>query len=42
VKNARDLMTQVRAFSTNTGAGWSPADQEHAAAYLNQMFYKFP
>jgi mono/diheme cytochrome c family protein len=42
VKNARDLLTQVRAFSMNSGAGWSPTDQEHAAAYLNQAFYKFP
>ena len=41
VKNARQLLGQVHAFSTNTGAGWSADDETNAAAYLNQAFYKF-
>lgn len=41
VKNAQQLLGQVRAFSTNTHAGWAPADELDAAAYLNRAFYRF-
>jgi hypothetical protein len=41
VKNAQQLLTQVRLFSTNTHAGWKPQDELNAAAYLNQSFYRF-
>ncbi len=41
VKNVQQLLSQVRAFSTNTNAGWSRSDEIDAAAYLNQAFYHF-
>jgi mono/diheme cytochrome c family protein len=41
VNNADQLLARVQVCNVNSGAGWFPEDELHAAAYLNQAFYKF-
>ncbi|HSD60842.1 MAG TPA: hypothetical protein VLC55_08310 [Burkholderiales bacterium] len=41
VKTPQQLLTQVRFCNTQLGTNWFPEDEEHAAAYLNQRYYKF-
>ena len=35
------LLQRVAACNAQVNAGWFPEDEEHAAAYLNQQYYKF-
>ncbi len=39
-KNLHDAKC-VAACNAQVSAGWFPADEEHAAAHLNQQYYKF-
>ncbi len=41
VKNAQQLLAQVRWCNTQIGAKYFPEDEENVAAYLNQQYYHF-
>jgi mono/diheme cytochrome c family protein len=41
VKNAQQLLTQIRACNTNVGTGWFGDEEMDVAAYLNQNYYHF-
>ncbi len=40
-RTAQQLAARISGCNANTGAGWFPAEEEHVAAYLNQMYYQF-
>jgi mono/diheme cytochrome c family protein len=35
------LLQRIAACNAQVNAGWFPEDEMHAAAYLNQQYYKF-
>lgn len=41
IKNAQQLLSRIRVCNTNSGAGWYPEEETHAAAYLNMKYYHF-
>jgi len=41
VKTPKGLVAQVRACNTNLDLKWFDDEELNAAAYLNQMYYKF-
>jgi len=41
IQTPKALMQRIAACNAQVNAGWFPEEEEHAAAYLNQQFYKF-
>ena len=41
VHNANQLASRIQSCNVNSGAGWFPEEEQHAAVFLNQTFYKF-
>lgn len=41
IQTPKALLQRVAACNAQVNAGWFPEDEEHAAAYLNQQYYKF-
>ena len=41
VKSSSALLTQIRFCASQLGTKWFPEEEEHVAAYLNQIYYKF-
>ena len=41
INTPQALLQRVAACNAQVNAGWFPEDEEHAAAYLNQQYYKF-
>lgn len=41
VNSPTSLRQRVAVCNAQLGSGWFPEDEEHAAAYLNQRYYKF-
>jgi hypothetical protein len=42
VTSSEKLLAQVTLCNAQLGTQWFPEDEVHAAAYLNQTYYKFP
>lgn len=41
IETPQALRQRIATCNAMVKAGWSPKDEEHAAAYLNQQYYKF-
>ena len=41
IETPKALMRRIAARNAQINAGWSPEDEEHAAAHLNRQFHKF-
>lgn len=41
VKSAAQLLAQIRLCNSSLDTRWFPDEEEHAAAFLNQHYYKF-
>ena len=41
IQTPQALRQRIAACSAQVNAGWFPEEEEHAAAYLNQQYYKF-
>lgn len=41
ISTPQALLQRIATCNAQVGAGWFPEDEEHAAAYLNQQYYKF-
>ena len=41
VQTPKALLQRISACNAQVNAGWFPEEEEHAAAYLNQQYYKF-
>lgn len=42
VKSAPQLLARIKVCNAATHAGWRPAEETDAAAYLNRTYYHFP
>lgn len=41
IQTPKALLQRIAACNAQVSAGWFPEDEEHAAAHLNQQYYKF-
>lgn len=41
IQTPQALLQRIAACNAQVNAGWFPEDEEHAAAHLNQQYYKF-
>ncbi|MBI4988091.1 MAG: cytochrome c [Rhodocyclales bacterium] len=41
IQTPKALQQRIAACNAQVNAGWFPEEEEHAAAHLNQQFYKF-
>lgn len=41
IQTPKALLQRIATCNAQVNAGWFPEDEEHAAAHLNQQYYKF-
>jgi len=42
IPDATALLHRIRFCETQTSTRWTPAEETHVAAFLNQVYYHFP